>query len=49
MILVAHPQQPFDMTAKMQPRRKVVLEMYQMEIDAAYNALDDSSVLEAAP
>lgn len=46
MILVASPEKPFDLTAKMQPRRNVVLETYQMEIDSAYGTLEDHSVVE---
>ena len=37
MVLFASPAKPFAMTAKLQPRRPVILQVYKGEIDAAYN------------
>ncbi|KAF5351581.1 hypothetical protein D9758_007201 [Tetrapyrgos nigripes] len=43
MILVAHPNKLFEMTPKSTPRRNAVLRDYAEEIEAAYNAFDESS------
>ena len=39
MILVTHPSKPFEMTAKLTPRRPAALKAYTSEIEAAYNAV----------
>lgn len=43
MILVASSSKPFQYTAKLTPRRHVVVKMYTEEIEALYNAVEESS------
>lgn len=43
MILIASTHKPFQYTAKLTPRRHVVIKMYEDEIEALYNAVDESS------
>lgn len=43
MILVAKPSKPFQYTAKGTVRRGVTLEDYKDEIDALYNAVEESA------
>lgn len=44
MILVAHPDRPFDYTPKATLRRAAILTAYHKMIDNAYKAVDDISV-----
>ncbi|EIN09204.1 acetyl-CoA synthetase-like protein [Punctularia strigosozonata HHB-11173 SS5] len=46
MILVASPKKPFVYSAKMTVRRQGVLAEYEVEIDSAYAALEESTQLE---
>jgi hypothetical protein len=46
MIIVASESKPFEYTPKGTPRRHVVLATYEEEIDAAYEAVDESSQTE---
>lgn len=43
MIIVAHPSRPFEMTAKLLPRRHYVIQDYKAEIEAVYAAAEVSS------
>ena len=43
MIAVASPSKPFEYTAKATPRRATVIKMYDSEIEALYDAVDQSS------
>lgn len=43
MILVASPSKPLEYTAKQTPRRGVILKDYAQEIDAIYQAVEESS------
>ncbi|KAJ7611830.1 hypothetical protein FB45DRAFT_941123 [Roridomyces roridus] len=36
-IILANPAKPFSLTSKSQPRRRVVVEQYRVEIDSVYN------------
>lgn len=40
MILVAKPDKPFQYTAKSTARRQVIIEQYEDEIEAVYNAVE---------
>jgi hypothetical protein len=43
MIITVNPKKPLEFTAKGTPRRHVCLRAYEKEIDAAYEAVKDSS------
>jgi hypothetical protein len=43
MILVSSPQKPFTLTAKLTARRQAVIAEYEPEIDALYDAVDETS------
>lgn len=43
MITVTSPSKPFAYTAKGTPRRQVVIKMYEQEIEALYQAVEQSS------
>ena len=43
MILIASPSKPLSYTAKLTPRRGIILKDYAQEIDAVYQAVEDSS------
>jgi hypothetical protein len=45
MIIVASPSKPFTYTAKMTARRQAVLREYEMEIESAYVAAEESAQL----
>ncbi|KAF9459676.1 hypothetical protein BDZ94DRAFT_1284298 [Collybia nuda] len=49
MIIVANPKKPFELTAKGTPRRHVVLDAYAGEIEAAYDAVEQSSQVHLQP
>ncbi|KAF8580393.1 acetyl-CoA synthetase-like protein [Ramaria rubella] len=42
MVLVTHPSRPMELTAKLAPRKSVVIEAYKDEIEAAYSAASTS-------
>ncbi|KAF8578531.1 acetyl-CoA synthetase-like protein [Ramaria rubella] len=42
MVLVTHPSRPMELTAKLSPRKLVVIEAYKDEIEAAYSAVSTS-------
>ena len=42
MILVSSPEKPFTHTAKLTARRQAIIALYQPEIDALYDAVDES-------
>jgi hypothetical protein len=46
MIIVAHPNKPFEYTPKNTPRRKNVLAAYEQEIEDAYAAFEESSQMD---
>lgn len=46
MILVAHPAKPFQYTPKNTPRRQVVLNLYEPEISALYQAVEESTQMD---
>lgn len=41
MILVTSPSKPFSYTAKATPRRKIIIDDYESEINAVYAAFQD--------
>jgi hypothetical protein len=43
MIIVASPSKPFVYTAKMTPRRQVILDNYDEEINALYDVVEQAS------
>jgi len=43
MILVSSPKKPFVLTAKLTARRQAVIAEYEPEIDALYNAVDETA------
>jgi len=43
MVLVSSPKKPFIITAKLTPRRQAVLADYELEIDALYDAVGETS------
>jgi hypothetical protein len=49
MILVASPSKPFSYTAKGSVRRKAVINSYEMEIDALYAAVDETTQSNVLP
>ncbi|KAF5351512.1 hypothetical protein D9758_007194 [Tetrapyrgos nigripes] len=49
MILVTHPDKPFQRTPKGSPKRNAVLKDYAEEIEAAYTAFDESSQTQFDP
>lgn len=49
MVIVTNPSKPFEYTAKGTPRRQATLNAYSEEIDAAYNAVEESSQTELLP
>jgi hypothetical protein len=49
MVLVTYASKPFEMTAKLAPRRPVALEAYKDEIEAAYNAVQASAANDVIP
>ncbi|KAI0062574.1 acetyl-CoA synthetase-like protein [Artomyces pyxidatus] len=46
MILVASPSKKFEYTAKMTPRRPAILKTYNDEINALYDAVDETSQID---
>ena len=44
MILVSSPKKPFVLTAKLTARRQAIIALYQPEIDALYDVVDDSTL-----
>lgn len=46
MILVASPSKPFEYTTKNTPRRNAVVELYEDEIESAYEAVEESSQID---
>ncbi|KAI0067832.1 acetyl-CoA synthetase-like protein [Artomyces pyxidatus] len=49
MILPSSPSKPFSYTAKGTPRRHVIIKAYKREIDALYNAVEQSSQAAVEP
>lgn len=49
MILLAHPSKPFQYTPKNAPRRQVILNLYEPEISALYQAVEESTQAEIQP
>lgn len=49
MIMVTSPSKPFTYTAKNTTRRPAIIKEYAQEIDALYNAVDESAETEVAP
>ena len=43
MVLVSSPKKPFVLTAKLTARRQAVIAQYEPEIDALYNAVDETT------
>jgi len=43
MILVSSPRKPFTLTAKLTARRQAVIAEYESEIDALYDAVDETA------
>lgn len=43
MILVSSPKKPFVLTAKLTARRQAVIAQYDPEIDALYDAVDETT------
>jgi hypothetical protein len=43
MILVTSPQKPFTLTAKLTARRQAVIAEYEPEINALYDAVDETA------
>ena len=43
MILVSSPKKPFVLTAKLTARRQAVIAQYEPEIDALYDAVDETT------
>ena len=43
MILISSPKKPFVLTAKLTPRRQAVIAQYEPEIDALYEAVDETT------
>ena len=43
MILVSFPKGPFILTAKLTARRQVVIVEYEPEIDALYDAVEETA------
>ena len=44
MILVSSPEKPFVLTAKLTARRQAIIALYQPEIDALYDAVDETTM-----
>lgn len=44
MILVSSPKKPFVLTAKLTARRQAVIVQYEPEIDALYDAVDETTL-----
>ena len=49
MIIVASPTKPFTYTAKNTPRRHFVIDEYKDEIDALYDAVEESTQVDLVP
>lgn len=49
MILVAHLSKPFQYTAKNTPRRQAIVNLYEPEISALYQAIEESTQAEIQP
>ena len=49
MIVVASPSKPFTYTAKNTPRRQALINEYEPEINALYDAVDESTQADLAP
>ena len=49
MITVTSPDKPFEYTAKNEPRRQAMITLYEPEIDALYDAVDESAQSELTP
>ncbi|KIJ54685.1 hypothetical protein M422DRAFT_200577 [Sphaerobolus stellatus SS14] len=47
MIVVTDPSKPMELTAKMTPRRQIVINAYEKDINEAYAAVEESSQLYA--
>lgn len=43
MILVSSPKKPFSLTAKLTARRQAIIAEYEPEIDALYDAVDETA------
>lgn len=43
MILVSSPRKPFTLTAKLTARRQAIIAEYEAEIDALYDAVDETA------
>ena len=43
MIIVSSPTKPFTYTAKYTPRRQAIINDYEQEIDALYEAVEESA------
>ena len=43
MILVSSPKKPFVLTAKLTARRQAIIAEYESEIDALYDAVDETA------
>ena len=43
MILVSSPKKPFSLTAKLTARRQAIIAEYESEIDALYDAVDETA------
>ena len=44
MILVSKPDKPFDYTAKFTVRRQAMITLYEPEIEALYQSVDETSL-----
>ena len=49
MITVASPLKPFEYTAKNDPRRHAIIKQYEGEINALYDAVEESAQSDLAP
>ena len=49
MIIVASPSKPFLYTAKMTPRRQMILKDYDEEIKTVYDIVEQTSQIDVAP
>lgn len=49
MILVASPHKPFTYTAKSTPRRQAIINEYEEEINALYDAVDETTQADLLP
>ena len=49
MIVVASPDKPFEYTAKNDPRRLAMINLYEPEITAMYDAVDETTQADLVP